>query len=303
MSQTPTYVFDAHSSYVLDILFSNNGSQLISCGMDNIIKLWSVGDWKEINAIEAHEHSANSIALSPEENLLISGSSDFTIALWDFPKLSLVRRLQDRKRVVATVSFSPDGQWIAAGSYGGRAMIWSVDGDEVCGIQASKNNLGSIAFSPDRAFLATSGLGDDIEIWRVPSGEHVTTLEGHEVAVISLNFVHDGGFLISLGYEQTIKFWDTHNWGFDHQFTASYEKTRGLEISPDEQILTEITEGKVVLRRFPNGEKIGEVAIGTKAVNCVAFTEDGQLMGVGAADGKIRIWELPKLLESFGFDR
>jgi WD40 repeat protein len=39
-------VFEAHSSYVLGLLFTRNSRTLVSAGMDNIVKLWSVPDWK-----------------------------------------------------------------------------------------------------------------------------------------------------------------------------------------------------------------------------------------------------------------
>jgi WD40 repeat protein len=41
--QEPT-IFKAHSSYVLGLLFTHDSRTLVSSGMDNVVKLWSVPD-------------------------------------------------------------------------------------------------------------------------------------------------------------------------------------------------------------------------------------------------------------------
>ena len=41
---TEPAVFQAHSSYVIDVVFADSGT-LISAGMDGLVKLWSAPDW------------------------------------------------------------------------------------------------------------------------------------------------------------------------------------------------------------------------------------------------------------------
>ena len=140
-------VFEAHSSYVLGLLFTLDSATLVSAGMDNVVRLWSVPDWKLVGTFEGHANSVNSLALSPDERVLVTGSSDFTVKLWAFPDGQLLHTLQDRKKVVSAAGVSANGKWVGAGSYGGRAMVWTLEGDPVVGIKASQKNLSSVAFS------------------------------------------------------------------------------------------------------------------------------------------------------------
>jgi WD40 repeat protein len=190
--------FEAHASYVLRLLFTQDGQTLISSGMDNTVKLWSVPDWSLVRILEGHTNSVNSIALSPDGCMLVTGSTDRKVNLWSFPEGELVRTLQDQKNVVAAARFSPNGAWVASGAYGGRIIIWTLDGDEVISLQASQRNVTSIAFSPDSRVLAAGGLGDDIFLWALPSGELIGTLSSHKVAVIGMQFIQ-GGALPGLG--------------------------------------------------------------------------------------------------------
>jgi WD40 repeat protein len=213
------------------------------------------------------------------------------VRLWSFPDGRELHTLQDRKKTVSAVEISKDGKWVAAGSYGGRAMIWTLDGEGVIGIKASKKNLSAIAFSPDGRMLATSGLGDDVELWSLPSGDPLGTLKGHKTAVMFLRFVQDGEFLVSLGYEGVIKFWDTSNWQETRSLTSNVPGVRGLVFSPDEKFMALSLESLVQIWSVEDWSLKVELPVSTKVVNGMAFSPDGKWFAAGAADQKIRIWD------------
>ena len=96
------HIFQAHESYVISLTFTKDSKMLISSGMDNLIRLWEVPNWKMANEFKSHANSVNDISLSPDDNILASSSSDKTIKLWAFPSGELLNTLQDRKKVVST---------------------------------------------------------------------------------------------------------------------------------------------------------------------------------------------------------
>jgi WD40 repeat protein len=49
-------------------------------------------------------------------------------------------------------------------------------------------------------------------------------------------------------------------------------------------------EGKVQVRSIAEWTLQAELMVGTKAVNGMAFSADGKMLAVGAADRKIRVW-------------
>jgi WD40 repeat protein len=223
---------------------------------------------------------------------LATGSTDNTVRLWSFPEGELLHTMMDRKKPVSAVQFSKDGRWLASASYSGRAVVWTIEGQEVVAIPASKKNLSSVAFSPDGSLLATSGLGNEIWIWSLPDGEAVEALRGHDVAVGSLRFIDGGRTLVSMGYEQRIKLWDTSLWHETKTIRPKLPSARAVVFSPDEQQAAVSLEGRVDLYKTAGWERTAQLPISTNAVNGVAFSPDGKWLAVGAADKKIRIFEM-----------
>jgi WD40 repeat protein len=284
--------FEAHESYVLGLKFTADSQTLLSCGMDNVVKLWSVDSWKHVRTLEGHAHSVHTMALAPDEKTLVTGSSDKTVKLWSFPEGKEMKTLQDRKQVVSAVRISADGEWLAAASYGGRAMIWTLSGEPVVGIKASMKNLSSVDFSHDRKLLATCGLGDEIFLWYLPTGAQAGVLTGHKTAVMNLKFVQNGRFLMSIGYEQTIKFWDTNTWKEARMLRPEVPTARGIAFSHDEKLAALLLEGRVDIMDLESWSKLKELTIGAKSVGSAAFSPDGRWLAVGAADRKIRVWPM-----------
>jgi WD40 repeat protein len=261
--------------------------------MDNVVQLWSTADWSLIRTLKGHEHSVHTMALAPDESTFVTGSSDKTVKIWSFPEGRELRTLQDRKQVVSAVQISADGEWLVAGSYGGRAMVWELSGDPVIGIKASKKNLSTVAFSPDKRLLATGGLGDEISLWNLPSGVKARELTGHKVAVMTVKFIGDGRQMISLGYDQTIRTWDTGSWQETNVEATSHPSARGIIFSPGEDLAAILLEGQAEIIKVDDWSTVHKLPISVKSVGSAAFSPDGRWLAVGAADSKIRIWKMP----------
>ncbi|RME81065.1 MAG: WD40 repeat domain-containing protein [Caldilineae bacterium] len=292
MTPVEERVFPAHESYVLGLRFTADSRALVSAGMDNVVKVWSVSDWALQREFRGHANSVNGFALTGDESLLVTGSSDKTVKVWSFREGKLLRTLQDRKQVVAAVDVARDGRWLAAASYGGRLALWSREGEPVLGKKLSRQNLASVAISPDGGLVTTAGLGEDVWVLSLPGGEPVATLQADETAVWGLQFIAGGKQLVTLGYGGGITFWDTATWQLLRSIRASSPGVRGLAFSPDEKLVALSREGRVEWWDVEGWQQMAELAVSTKVINGMAFSPDGRRFAAGAADKKIRVWQL-----------
>jgi len=73
---------DAHSSAVVSVAFSPDGTKIVSGSADMTIKVWDVGALRALKA-DAHSKIIFSVAFSPDGTKIVSGSRDGTIKVWD----------------------------------------------------------------------------------------------------------------------------------------------------------------------------------------------------------------------------
>jgi WD40 repeat protein len=108
----------------------------------------------------------------------------------------------------------------------------------------------------------------------------------------SLRFIHEGRTLVSLGYEGSIKFWDTESWAEARTVDPKAPGLRGLIFSPDERTVALSMESKVQLWSLEPWRLEAELPISTKVVSGMAFAPAGRWLAIGGADKKIRMWQL-----------
>jgi WD40 repeat protein len=95
-----------------------------------------------------------------------------------------------------------------------------------------------------------------------------------------------------MGYEGDIKFWDTHNWSEERTVSAGGPGARGCLVSPDGKSIAISMESRVQVHDIASWEQIAEYPVSTKVVSSMTYSPDGKWFAIGAADRKIRLWQL-----------
>jgi WD40 repeat protein len=71
-----------HEYGVPSVTFSPDGKFLASGSLDETVKIWKVGNWREVATLREHEDSVQSVTFSPDGKFLASGSLDKTVKVW-----------------------------------------------------------------------------------------------------------------------------------------------------------------------------------------------------------------------------
>jgi WD40 repeat protein len=284
--EEPT-VFLAHDHFVNTLCFTADSQTLISAGMDNLIKLWSVPDWALVSTFIGHEKSVNSLSLSPDNTLLLTGSSDTNMILWSYPEGQVLHKWP---KAAGSARFSPDGKYILS-ILKNRIRLWSVDTKGELFAIRRKTDAYASAFTADGKTVAIGGRGDEISLWSVPSGEATGTLTGHKDYVVSLALAPDGRTLASIGYEGTLRLWSTETWTEIARLGVEGKGTYPLTFAPDGQTIAVGTEHTVHLFSVDTRALTAKMGVKPKGVYGLGFSPDGRWLAMGAADKRIRIWE------------
>jgi WD40 repeat protein len=110
---------------VSGVVFSADGTALISCAGDGSLILWSIADLSVTKTVSAHARDVNAIALAGP-GLVASGSDDKTIKLWRLPGLDAVATLVGHEGAVTALASLPDGKTVISGDLKGSIILWDV---------------------------------------------------------------------------------------------------------------------------------------------------------------------------------
>jgi len=291
------------------ILFTPDGTRLISAGNDKKLIIWQ----RKQNAfyqqtLTDFAQKVTALAISPDGKTVATGTTDNQVELWsltDNQPLQLMRaviKATDTLQTTASVvindlAFNPTGDYLA-GASADMAVIWEVaTGAILHNLKGHSGTVLSVAFSPDSQMLAAGCDNKTIHLWQIAS-ETPQTLIGHQKSILALHFLANGEQLISAGADRDIRIWDTRSGVTTRLLQGHNAAVVGLS-SYAGQLFSTSTDGTVrrwsLALPFQQTLQLSDLAIST------AIAPDLQYIAVGLQNGALQIydntgklrWEVP----------
>ncbi|MBG0786834.1 MAG: WD40 repeat domain-containing protein, partial [Anaerolineaceae bacterium] len=280
----------AHKSHITSTVFTPDSQFMLSAGMDNQVHYWTVGDWQLAKSLVGHENSVNSISLTADGQRVLTASTDRTVRLWDFRTGKQVQQYGFKGH---TALLSPDDKVIAALDNPWLTLADAASGEVINRTKPFPKRTTAYAFSPIDSQIALGGQGDDIFIRSMPELDlNVNIEKAHSGYVLSVRFSPSGRLLVSAGYEQKLKFWDTATWSLLAELPLEHQGVQNLAFSEDGKTLAIASDHLVTLVEVDTRKIIHKEKLTPKGVYCVAFSPDGRWFVAGSADKRLRIWDL-----------
>ena len=84
--QTPIKLI-GQQGRVRSVVFSHDGTFLVTGGEDGAVRLWDTTTGKELKKVGGHNGAVTAVTFSPDGKILATGSDDTTILLWEWEQL------------------------------------------------------------------------------------------------------------------------------------------------------------------------------------------------------------------------
>ena len=234
---------DAHEHRISKTLFHPTGKYVVSTSFDQTWKLWDIE--KPQDALvqqEGHSKEVFCASFHPDGGLLSTGGLDAIGRIWDLRCGRSIATLQGHIKGIYSMDWSPNGYHLATASGDCAAKIWDIRkfdnsnlNGELFSIPSHTKLVSDIRFfqrrddtkplgqltttvtdefdkNPEQldtngTFLASASYDGTVNIWSADNWVKVKSLKGHSDKVMSCDISGDGCFIVSSGWDRSVKLW------------------------------------------------------------------------------------------------
>lgn len=321
--------FEAHHDPINCIAFDEPYGRLITCSMDNTVRLWDMGRYKCIGLLEGHFASVDCVSI--QDDLAFTGSRDATLKMWNLnyfnsknteEETPLIHSFEGHVDTVTAVSYN-NGE-LVSGSDDKTIRQWDLSTGHLLqtidimwassmanstisfGKPSAQNSTGGNIISNQFAYpyisslqvfdaaLASGGNDGVVRLWDLRSGEVIRQLIGHTGAITTLQF--DKRFnLVTGSADRSVRVWDLRTGGLLDSF--SYESPIKKIVFDDFKIAS-VVENQHGIHIYDRSEqrhwKVGaedsSLPVGVSDTNDIAC--QGNYLVEGSSDGVVRVWNV-----------
>jgi outer membrane protein assembly factor BamB len=195
------------SGGVRRLLFTPDGTQVVSAGFDGQVRVWDLATAKEVRCFRAESGTVYGLAMSADGKLVATAGRD-GLRVWDLATgIEQPREPMGRHNCVAC-AFSPDGKLIASGDNSTVTLWEAATGKEVAVLRGYKGELSYLIFSADGRTLYTSSYDRMFHVWEVRTGRLIHKREAHTGWVWGLSLSSDERRLVTCSVDGKLLEWD-----------------------------------------------------------------------------------------------
>ena len=103
-------VINGHKSAVLEVQWTADGTQLLSCSADKTVRAWDAETGQQTKKMGEHSGVVNSVCPARRgPPLLVSGADDGAVKLWDLRDGKCRQTFVGHENDINSVDYFPDG--------------------------------------------------------------------------------------------------------------------------------------------------------------------------------------------------
>ncbi|MES2062277.1 MAG: WD40 repeat domain-containing protein [Bacteroidota bacterium] len=297
MEVQKTAELTGHSNPIFSLELSQKPGILFTGGNDKGLVEWSLESNSFIKVMFPVMASIYAIHCPVGYPLMFAGLRSGEVLVFNFIEQKITHRLRHHVKPVFDIKSEEGKKEIIIASEDGSVSIWSLETMElVHTIKVSNDTVRSISISPyfDIAF----GCRDNsIAVYDTQEYAFIEKIEGHTMAVFSVQYSPDGKYLISGARDAQLKIWDAATYNLIQNIPAHLFAVNHILFHPTRPYFATASMDKSIkiwdavdfkLRKIISREK--GYASHALSINKLAWNGD-QLLSAGD-DKKVIIWKI-----------
>ena len=294
----PHVVLEGHQGTVSKLVFTPDGSQLISCSYgDYSLRLWDPGTGRQLTE-KRTENRVRDMALSPDGKYVYTADAKKAVLRYPLSDSELGTPETVLTEAGDALAISPDGKLLAATFFKRPVRIWkTADGLPVKTI-ANSEFVRVLRFSPDGKHLVGGGDGTTVIAWDTSSWNEKRSAVNRVMKDSSISDLDISGNndLVGTGHSDSSVAISELSSGKNRMSNFVRDAaTQAVRFSPDGKVLASGNYNhRVYLWDAAKGTRLVPLIAHKGPVTALAFSPNGRSLASGGGDRKIVIWRRGK---------
>lgn len=285
--------FTGHTNFVLDAVFSPEGTHIVSASADSTLRLWDIASGESVQVFRGHSAAVNGVDISADGTRIVSVGADRTVRVWQISTGEQLNMLETTASVL-TVRFALDSDHVLLGDTEGTIYLWDLQSSTFDTIYSGhRGQVWEIDYSPTGRVIASASSDGTVRLWNATAGNELRRLSGHEGRVLSVTFNPGGQTVVAGGDDQIIRLWDTRFGQNIRQFFGHTGVITSVGFSPDgQQIISGSEDQTIRLWDVNTASELLRLQGHTASVSAVHFNPGTQQVLSASRDNTLRLWDL-----------
>lgn len=158
--------FSGHQKPVSFMSWSPDDHQLLTCGVEEVVRRWDVESGECIHIYEKHGLGLISCGWAPDGNRILCGVTDKSISMWDLEGKELECWKGHRTIRISDLGITSDGKHVVSVCKDNMILLfgWESKAEKV--IQEDQT-ITSFVLSTDSKYLLVSLWNQEIHLWNI----------------------------------------------------------------------------------------------------------------------------------------
>jgi WD40 repeat protein len=286
---------NAHEGGVNSLGISEDGSLVITGGVDAKSYLWNTKTGDKLKGALKHNDKVTAVALSSNNKLYVSGSADFKVRVLDIETGIPIRILSEHIAEITSVAFNPVTNFIASASKDKSIKIWDNTKNKasVLTLTGHEKDITDVRFSTDGKWLFSSSLDNTIKIWDANSGVAINSIDAQSNGVLALALSSDQTLFVSAGNNEIVTVWNFEKGTKLTEIKGYKSQINSVSISGDGQFVAVAGNGKKIqIYNLSTYKLEKEIPAHESEITGLAFSGKGDQLMSSGKDGSIKYWDV-----------
>ncbi len=196
-----------HTEIIFDVVFNEDGTELLSGSWDGTAKRWNVQTGECIATYRLKEGSPFSLTYTPNDLYFLTGSFAKKMELWEMDSQKKVLEWIGHTHIIQSLEWNKSHTEILSAGWDLSVRLWNwKNGLQLQKFKGHTDKVHKAIFWDNDQKIITASSDRTIRIWNVQTGKTLSILEGHSAPVVDLEVFNE--YLFSSDMNGIVKIWN-----------------------------------------------------------------------------------------------